>query len=126
MICFGAAVIHMSKTAELGRLILKFRIGQLAKRRPDWISAKSMSDLMTLIALGIGGKAKTPRTDHAAIKPLRLPIHREAAALPKNCQRIFPIRLLKTSMMKRRTIKSHSEIHRRILRHNKNPKLTGE
>jgi hypothetical protein len=107
MICFGAAAIHMSKTAELGPVdpqVPYWTTGE--EEEPDWVSAEEyVRSYDNLIALGIGGKAKR-------LEPIMLQLSRydsrfiEKLRSAQKLSEDISVRLLKTSMMKKRSVKS--------------------
>jgi len=107
MICFGAGAIHMSKTAELGPVdpqIPYWTTGE--EEEPDWVSAEEyVRSYDNLIALGIGGKAKR-------LEPIMLQLSRYDSRFiekVRSFQKLaedISIRLLKTSMMKKRSVTS--------------------
>ena len=104
MICFGASLIHMSSTAELGPVdpqVPYWTTGD--EEEPDWISAEEyVRSYDRLIAAASNGKAKRlepfvqqlERYDARFIEKLR-----SAQKLSED----ISIRLLKSSMMKAKT-----------------------
>jgi hypothetical protein len=108
MICFGAAAIHMSKTAELGPVDpqVPYWTTGAEDEEPDWISAEEyMRSYDKLIAQGISGKAKR-------LEPLMLQLSRydarfiEKLRSHQKLSEDISVRLLKNSMMKKKSVKS--------------------
>lgn len=106
MICFGSQLIHMSKTAELGPVDPQVPYWFGDEEDPDWISAEEYVrsyDNLTLTAMS--GKAKR-------LEPLMLQLSRyDARFIEKlrSAQKLsedISVRLLKSSMMKKRSVKA--------------------
>ncbi|HEU0208429.1 MAG TPA: ATP-dependent Clp protease proteolytic subunit [Candidatus Udaeobacter sp.] len=107
MICFGAAAIHMSQTAELGPVdpqVPYWTTGE--EQEPDWIAAEEyVRAYDKLMTLGTSGKAKR-------LEPIMQQLSRydsryvEKVRSAQKLSEDISIRLLKTSVMKKRSVKT--------------------